>query len=117
MQLAKMVYESTEGFPKPEQFGLALQLRRAAVSVASTIAEGAARSSRREFAQFLSVSLGSLAELDTQLELAASLGWLRNTETLGTQHERVGKLTTKLRQAIARAPGNEQRATNSGQRK
>lgn len=116
MSLAQMIYEATEDFPKSEQFGLTLQLRRAAVSVASNIAEGAARGSRKEFARFLSVSLGSLAEVDTQVELAAKLGWLRSDRMLRTQSSKVGQLTTKLRQAISRIPRNGQRATGNGQR-
>ena len=67
---AKQVYRITTGFPKAEQFGLCMQLRRSAVSVASNIAEGAARRGTPEFVQFLHVSLGSLSELDTQLEIA-----------------------------------------------
>ena len=102
MQLARLVYAATETFPRSEQFGLTLQLRRAAVSVASNIAEGAARASSKEFSQFLSIALGSLAELDTQIELAKTLEWLPSTETLSQQRASVAKLTTKLRAAIAR---------------
>jgi four helix bundle protein len=74
MALAKMVYRLTTGFPEGERFGLVAQMRRAAVSVPSNIAEGQARRGRREFAQFLSHAEGSLAELDTQLMLAVDLG-------------------------------------------
>ncbi len=106
MQVARLVYAATESFPRSEQFGLTLQLRRAAVSVASNIAEGAARSSSKEFSQFLSVALGSLAELDTQIELAKSLSWLTAPEALTDQRVSVAKLTTKLRSAIARRISN-----------
>ncbi len=61
------IYKVTKNFPASEKFGLISQLRRAAVSIPSNIAEGAARSSDKEFLQFLSISLGSIAEVDTQL--------------------------------------------------
>ena len=66
--LATHVYEIIESFPKSELYGLASQMRRAAVSVGSNIAEGAARFSSKEFAQFLNITGGSLSELDTQIE-------------------------------------------------
>jgi four helix bundle protein len=74
MTLAKEVYRLTKNFPKEETFGLVSQMRRAAVSIPSNIAEGAARNSNKEFIQFLHVSLGSLAELETQLLLSKELG-------------------------------------------
>lgn len=74
MGLAKEIYTLTKKFPKEEIYGLSSQMRRAAVSVPSNIAEGAARSSHREFTQFLYIALGSLSELETQWLLAAELG-------------------------------------------
>jgi four helix bundle protein len=74
IQLAKSVYDLTEHFPQREQFGLAGQMRRSAVSVGSNIAEGAARRGNKEFLQFLYVALGSASELDTQLEIAKLAG-------------------------------------------
>ncbi len=74
MKLAKEVYTLSARFPKEEVYGLSTQLRRSAVSIPSNIAEGAARSSTKEFIQFLYIALGSLAELETQLLLAKELG-------------------------------------------
>ena len=73
MTLATGIYKLTESFPRSEIYGLASQMRRAAVSVPSNIAEGAARRSSKEFSQFLNVAGGSLSELDTQVEIAANL--------------------------------------------
>ncbi len=75
MDLAKRIYQLTKTYPEDEKFGLASQMRRAAVSVPSNIAEGQARRGTREFAQFLSHAEGSVAELDTQLILSAELGY------------------------------------------
>ena len=84
MTLAKEVYRLTKSFPKEETFGLASQMRRAAVSIPSNIAEGAARNSDKEFIQFLHVSLGSLAELETQLLLSRELGFLKDEDINGS---------------------------------
>jgi|SRR5215471_3839929 len=73
MHLAGASYQLTAAFPAKERFGLASQMRRASVSVPSNLAEGAARNSKKEFRQFLSVARGSLSELDTQLDLCAKL--------------------------------------------
>lgn len=73
MALARAVYQVTGQMPTDERFGLMSQMRRAAVSVPSNIAEGAARGSQREFLQFLYMSRGSLAEIQTQLTLAEQL--------------------------------------------
>jgi four helix bundle protein len=78
MRLAREVYRVSSGFPKEEQFGLLPQLRRAAVSVPSNIAEGAARNSDKELVRFLYIAMGSIAELETQLLLAKEFGYLRD---------------------------------------
>lgn len=80
MTLAREVYKLTKSFPKEEMYGLVPQMRRAAVSIPSNIAEGAARNSDKEFIQFLYVSLGSLAELETQLLLSKELGFPKSNE-------------------------------------
>lgn len=74
--LATYVYQITETFPKSEIYGLISQMRRAVVSVPSNIAEGAARFSSKEFAQFLNIAGGSLSELDTQIEIAHNLKYI-----------------------------------------
>ncbi len=76
MALVKDIYKITAGFPSEEKFGLTSQMRRAAVSVPSNIAEGQARNTTGEFVQFNSYAEGSLAELDTQLTLAVELDFL-----------------------------------------
>lgn len=76
MELARTVYRLTAAFPNDERFGLVSQMRRAAVSIASNIAEGAARDSDNEFRNFLSIARSSLSELDTQLDLSYDLGFV-----------------------------------------
>lgn len=80
MEVVERVYACTSEYPKEEIYGLALQTRRSAVSVPSNIAEGAARNSKKEFIQFLYISLGSLAELETQLLIADRLAILKDQE-------------------------------------
>jgi len=75
MALAKWIYEITRTFPSDERFGLVAQMRRAAVSIPSNIAEGQARHTTGEFVQFISHAEGSLAELETQLRLSVELGF------------------------------------------
>jgi four helix bundle protein len=75
MELAALVYKVTQGFPVDERFGLTNQLRRAAVSIPSNIAEGKGRLTTGEFIQFLGIARGSTLEVQTQLELASMLGF------------------------------------------
>ena len=70
VEMADRIYSLTEAFPRQEMFGLASQMQRAAVSIPSNIAEGSGKGSDRDFARFLSISLGSLFELQTQIEIA-----------------------------------------------
>jgi four helix bundle protein len=81
MDLVTMIYRVTNKFPKEELFGLVSQLRRAAVSIPSNIAEGQARSSRGEFQLFLGHARGSLSELETQILIARNLDYVDETET------------------------------------
>ena len=73
--LVKFIYQSTRSFPSDERFGLISQMRRAAVSIPSNIAEGQARRTSGEFVQFLSYAEGSLSELDTQITGSIELGY------------------------------------------
>jgi four helix bundle protein len=86
MDLVTEIYRFTQSFPEQEKYGLTSQLRRAAVSVPSNIAEGAARNSKKDFARFLYISLGSLSEIETQLIIAENLEYCAdidfNTESL-----------------------------------
>jgi len=75
LDLVETIYRYTAEFPRSETYGLTAQMRSAAVSIPSNIAEGQARSSSKEFLHFLSIALGSLAELETQIELATRLGY------------------------------------------
>ncbi len=70
------IYKETQKFPKSELYGLTSQIRRAAISIPSNIAEGAARSSRKEYIQFLYIALGSVAEIETQLIIAKNLNYM-----------------------------------------
>jgi four helix bundle protein len=73
MELVKCVYALTESFPSKEQFGLSAQMRRAAVSIPSNVAEGYVRSSTKEYMRFVTIAFGSSTELETQLEIAKML--------------------------------------------
>jgi four helix bundle protein len=101
LDLAETVYRCTAAFPKIETYGLAAQMRRAAVSVPSNIAEGRARNSSKEFLQYLSIARGSLAELETQLELAVRLGYgSAEVQSVLTQSNMLGKRLNCLQQAL-----------------
>jgi four helix bundle protein len=98
MDLVAQVYKITESFPREERYGLTAQIRRAAVSIPSNIAEGAARQTKKEFSNYLHMARGSLSELDTQLELAKRLGYLSATvlEPIDAQMERIDKMISGL---------------------
>lgn len=100
MRLVKMTYLVTQAFPKEELYGLTAQMRRAAVSIPSNLAEGAARSSKKEFAQFISISKGSLSELETQMLIAAELEYLSLEHEIFTLLDRVGQLLSGLHRNV-----------------
>lgn len=104
MDLAIECYRETRTFPVEERFGLTTQIRRCAASVPANIAEGRCRSGARDFARFLGIAHGSVAELETHLMLAERLGYTggdRLNEILGRSAE-IGRMTHGLRQAILR---------------
>jgi len=78
--LVEKIYELTESFPSQEKFGLCSQIRRAAVSVPSNVAEGFRRRHKKEFQQFLNISMGSLAEIETQLVISSKLNYISEVE-------------------------------------
>lgn len=96
--LAEEIYMQTRRFPKEELFGLISQMRRAVVSIPSNIAEGSARQSSRENIRFLQIARGSLAELETQVELASRIGFLpeENFQKIRSLLTRTGKLLNGL---------------------
>jgi four helix bundle protein len=98
MDLVAEVYKATDNFPKIEIYSLTNQIRRAAVSIPSNIAEGQAHFSHREFRHFLRHSAGSLAELETQLLLAERLGYTdhSSTEALLNRVHEVGRILNGL---------------------
>ena len=98
MVLVREIYCATQSFSREERYGLMIQLRRAAVSVPSNIAEGQARYSRREFHHFLNNARGSLAEVETQIMLANDLGHLtpHDADTLLLKTSELGRILNGL---------------------
>jgi four helix bundle protein len=110
MALVLDVYRSTQAFPKIETYGLISQLRRAAVSIPSNIAEGQARLSTGEFKQFLGNARGSLMEVETQIVIARDLGYLERhaSENLLSAAAEVGRILNGL---LASLPNRKQLIT------
>lgn len=102
IELVSEIYACTRSFPRDELFGLSAQLRRAAVSVPSNIAEGKGRSSDKEFALFLHHARGSLCEIETQLAIAHKLGYLNETqvEKLELSAGELARMVTGLIKAV-----------------
>ena len=104
MRLAKRIYQVTQKFPGDERFGLTNQLRRAAVSVPSNLAEGHARFGAGEFSRFISITMGSVAEIETQILLSNDLGYITSEitqEVLG-EFDAIGKMLRRLAKSIQR---------------
>jgi len=98
-----LVYRVLGSFPKNEQYGLASQIQRAAVSIPSNIAEGKERQSDRDFARFIAIALGSLAELETQLVIASRLGYLDEADwqEATAQADEIGKMLRSLHKTLS----------------
>jgi four helix bundle protein len=101
MELAKAVYQMTATFPAEERYGFSQQMRRAAVSIPSNIAEGAGRNSTKEFLNFIGISRGSLAELETQLQLAVMLGFASPDHQAFELSNDTGKRLTGLHKKLS----------------
>jgi len=95
MTLVTAIYQSTQKFPKEELFGLTSQLRRCSVSIPSNIAEGSGRESDKDYVRFLNISVGSLFELQTQLEIAKNIDYLTQEE-FNKQYEDTRELERML---------------------
>lgn len=102
MDVVEAVYRISASFPKSEMYGLTSQIRRAAVSVPSNIAEGHARSSTREYLNHVSIAQGSLAEIETQIEIARRLGYVRDVNSFFERAARLGKQLYALRDSLNR---------------
>jgi four helix bundle protein len=109
MDLVVEVYKLTGHFPDSEKYGLISQMNRSAVSIPSNIAEGSGRNSPREFHQFLGIAKGSLAELETQLEISKRLSLYTeyNYEVLFKLAQYVGKMISKLQSSIKNSDFNK----------
>ncbi len=96
--LTEAVYESTKAFPKEELYGLVAQLRRTAVSIPSNIAEGFARRHNKEYKQFLHISLGSCAELTTQVIISSKLRYIADkaADDMVNEVEEISRMTMSL---------------------
>jgi four helix bundle protein len=104
IQFVTLIYKSTESFPNSEVYGITNQVRRSAVSIPSNIAEGAARTSTKEFSLFLSIALGSIAELETQLIISNNLDFLPKTnfDSILENIITIRKMTVGLKKSLSK---------------
>ncbi len=102
MGIVSQVYKATRAYPKQEVYGLVSQMRRCSVSIPSNIAEGHARTSTLDYLRHLSIAMGSLAELETQLILSGELGYLEeiSLNRILTQTDRLGKRMRALKKSL-----------------
>ncbi len=102
MRLVKLIYHLCCEFPDGERFGLTTQLQRAAVSIPANIAEGNSRGSRRDYARFVSISMGSLAETETYVLLAIELGFIDRDHALPSLElmDEIGRMLNTLRKRL-----------------
>ncbi|MEA1957998.1 MAG: four helix bundle protein [Euryarchaeota archaeon] len=98
IELVEIVYKITSSFPEEEKYGLSAQMRRAAVSIPSNIAEGHLRKTAKDFKQFLSIARGSCAELETQIIIAHKLGFIYgdNFDNLSSKIEELSKMLSSF---------------------
>ena len=103
--LTLQIYRITREFPRFELYSLVSQMRRAASSIPTNIAEGAARNSRAEYRRFVSMANGSVGEISYQIILSRDLGYIDNddSEKMCDAYDRVGKMLTRLAQSLEKA--------------
>lgn len=108
MELAKEVYALTKLFPAEEKYGLTSQINRSAVSIPSNIGEGAGRNHDKEFLQFLNIAMGSAFELETQILLANSFGFIpkEKFEAIIEQIDKVQRMLNSFRSSIIKKSSN-----------
>ena len=95
------IYDISSSFPKEEMYGLTGQLRRAAVSIPSNIAEGCARASSKQILNFVNIAIGSLAEIETQLEIAVVLGFIENSAIFDKEFNQLKSLLLGFKKYIS----------------
>ncbi len=102
MELVVQCYQITKGFPVNEAYGLASQLQRAAVSVPANIAEGRSRQHNKEFIQYISIAYGSLAELETHIQIAEHLNYIDKSQvdSLMGKAAAIGRMLNGLRRSL-----------------
>src|SRR5690606_183253 len=100
LNYVELIYKVTSVFPESEKFGLTNQLRRASVSVPSNIAEGAGRQSQKEFIHFLHIALGSVSEIETQIEISKRLGYISEITELQEKNIYIRRMLLKLINSI-----------------
>lgn len=105
VEFADRVYEMTRGFPDNERFGLTSQMRRAAVSISSNIAEGCSRASDKDFARFVEIAYGSLMEVVSQMQIAVNQSLLPTAtrDDLYQRAEELARMLSGLRSSLQRA--------------
>jgi four helix bundle protein len=108
MDLVTKIYRVTQGFPREELYGLTSQIRRAAVSIPSNLAEGHSRNSSNEYRQFVGHARGFLAEVETQLKIAENLGYIKPEAAiqLFAATQEVGRILTGLKSSLDRRVGS-----------
>ncbi|HXK40122.1 MAG TPA: four helix bundle protein [Candidatus Paceibacterota bacterium] len=98
IELTLTIYKLTSSFPPEELYGLTSQMRRAAVSISSNVAEGRYRGTRKDFVNFLRTALGSCAEIETQVHIAKQLSWLQEKDSYGIENliSEISKMLTSM---------------------
>ncbi len=100
LDLVVLVYEITKAMPSSENYGLTSQMRRAAVSIPSNIAEGSSRGSTKDFIRFINIATGSLSELETQMVIAEKIGYFVNTKEIEDSITSIRKMLYRLKQSL-----------------